>query len=147
MGPICRPVDCIPTGIVYPDRDRCFCPDARIELPGYCLEIDRRLTGSTGNRLEIDRQSTGKSNGNRPRSQKMASSQKCSHRNSVQNGPIEKFPALTATIFVNISVFMSQGPKVDPDPKKPHRHKVVRTEILCRMVRSRNSQLLRRPFS
>ena len=33
---------------------------------------------------------------------KMSSSQSCSHRNSVQNGPIEKFTALTGTIFVNM---------------------------------------------
>ena len=33
-----------------------------------------------------------------------------------QNGPIEKFTALTASIFVLISVFVSQGPKVDADP-------------------------------
>ena len=30
----------------------------------------------------------------------------------------------------------------NPDPRKPRRHKVVRTEILGRMVRSRNSQAL-----
>ena len=41
--------------------------------------------------------------------QKMLSSQKRSHRNSVQNGPIEKFTALTGTIFVSISMFMSRG--------------------------------------
>ena len=52
------------------------------------------------------------------RSQKMPSSRKCSHRNSVQNGPIDSFTALMGTIFVAISVFMSRAPKVDPDPKK-----------------------------
>ena len=51
------------------------------------------------------------------RSQKMPSSRKCSHRNSVQNGPIDSFTALMGTIFVAISVFMSRAPKVDPDPK------------------------------
>ena len=34
--------------------------------------------------------------------QKMSSSQSCSHRNSVQNAPIEKFTALTATLFVTL---------------------------------------------
>ena len=29
--------------------------------------------------------------------------------NSVQNGPVDKFTALTATLFVTISVFMSRG--------------------------------------
>ena len=36
----------------------------------------------------------------------MSSSQKYSHRNSGQNGPVDKFTALTATIFVTISVFV-----------------------------------------
>ena len=40
---------------------------------------------------------------------KTSSSQKRSHRNSVQNGPIERSTALTGTIFVTISVFMSRG--------------------------------------
>ena len=35
--------------------------------------------------------------------------QKHSHRNSVQNGPIEKSTALTGAIFVTISVLMSRG--------------------------------------
>ena len=77
-------MDSIPTGIVYPDRDRRFCPDARIELPGYCPEIG-------------------------PNAQKMSSSKKRSHRNSGQNGPVERSTALTGTIFVNISVFVSRG--------------------------------------
>ena len=47
----------------------------------------------------------------------MASSQKRSHRNSVENGSIDKFTAGTATVFMTISVVMSWGPKVDPDPK------------------------------
>ena len=47
-----------------------------------------------------------------PDPKKMSSSQSCSHRNSVQNGPVDKFTALMATLFVNISVFMSRGPKV-----------------------------------
>ena len=34
----------------------------------------------------------------------------------------------------------------DLDARKPRRHKVVRTEILCRIVRPRNSQLSWRPF-
>ena len=42
--------------------------------------------------------------------QKMSSSQSCSHRNSVQNAPIEKFTALTVTLFV-------KNHKFDPDPK------------------------------
>ena len=83
----------------------------------------------------------------RPRSRKMPLSQSCSHRNSVQNAPIESFPALTATTFVNISTFVSRGTFSDPDPKNPHCHKVVRTEILCRMGRLINSQLSRRLFS
>ena len=33
------------------------------------------------------------------------------------DGLIEKFTALTVTIFVTISVFMSRGPKGDPDLK------------------------------
>ena len=78
---------------------------------------------------------------------KTASLQKRSQRNSVQNGPIERSTALTGTIFVTISVFMSRGPKVDPDPKKSRHHKNVRTEILCRMVRSRGPQLPRGLFS
>ena len=65
----------------------------------------------------------------------------------MQNGPIEKFTALTGTSFMTISVFMSRGPKVDPDHKKPRHHKSVRIEILCRMLRSRNSQLSRGLFS
>ena len=43
--------------------------------------------------------------------QKMSSSQSCSHRNSVQNAPIESSTALTATLFV-------KNLKFDPDPKK-----------------------------
>ena len=95
-----RPVDCIPTGIVYPDRDRCFCPDriARIQ-PGNRAEIDGKSTGCRHeNRLEIN-----------PIPKKMSSSQKCSHQNSYQNGPVVKFTALTATIFVTISAFISWG--------------------------------------
>ena len=42
--------------------------------------------------------------------QKMSSSQSCSHRNSVQNAPIESSTALTATLFV-------KNPKFDPDRK------------------------------
>ena len=72
--------------------------------------------------------------------QKMSSSQSCSHRNSVQNAPVESSTALTATLFVKI-------PKFGHNPKKSHHHKVVRTEILCRMHRSRAPQLSRRPFS
>ena len=45
----------------------------------------------------------------RPRSNKMSSSQSCSHRNSVQNAPIESSTALAATLFVNISLFKSLG--------------------------------------
>ena len=41
--------------------------------------------------------------------EKTWTSQIDSHRNSVQNAPIGEFTALTATIFVTISVFMSQG--------------------------------------
>ena len=41
--------------------------------------------------------------------QKMASSQKRSHRNSGQNRPIERSTALTGTIFMTISVFGSRG--------------------------------------
>ena len=65
----------------------------------------------------------------------------------MQNGPIEKFTALAAIIFVTISVLVSRGPKVGADPKKCRRRKVVRTEILCRMVRLINSQLPEGPFS
>ena len=43
--------------------------------------------------------------------QKMSSSQSCSHRNSVQNAPVESSTALTATLFVKI-------PKFDHNPKK-----------------------------
>ena len=71
---------------------------------------------------------------------KMSSSQTCSQRNSVQNAPVESSTALTATLFVKI-------PKFDHNPKKSHHHKVVRTEILCRMHRSRAPLLLWRPFS
>ena len=39
----------------------------------------------------------------------MSSPQSCSHRNSVQNGPVDKFKALTGTIFVAMSVFMLPG--------------------------------------
>ena len=42
--------------------------------------------------------------------QEAASSQKCLHRNSVQNGPLERSTALTGATFVTISVFMSRGP-------------------------------------
>ena len=69
------------------------------------------------------------------------------NRNSVQNAMVESFWALTATIFVTISMFMSRGPKFDIDPRKRRCHKVVRTEILCRMHRSRAPQLSRWPFS
>ena len=72
---------------------------------------------------------------------KRTSSQKRSHRNSGQNRPIERSTAPTGTIFVTFSVFMSRGPKVDPDLKKHRHHKHARTGILCRMVRLRNSQL------
>ena len=72
--------------------------------------------------------------------QKMSSSQSCSHQKSLQNAPIEKFTALTVTLFV-------KNHKFDPDPKQCRHHKVVRTKILCRMHRSANSQLSRRPFS
>ena len=40
---------------------------------------------------------------------KKSSSQKCSHQNSVQNAPIGIFTALMGTIFVTVSVFMSQA--------------------------------------
>ena len=113
------------------------------KLLGNRPGIDRTDRKLPGNRPEIDRKSSKKWS----RSQKTSSSQSCSHRNSVQNGPIDKFAALTGPIFVTISVFMSQGPKVDPDPKKRHHHKNVRTEILCRMVRLINSQLSRGPVS
>ena len=36
-------------------------------------------------------------------------------------------------------VFVSQGPKVDADPKKCRRRKDVGTEILCGMIRLINS--------
>ena len=45
----------------------------------------------------------------RPRSQKTSSSQKRLHRNSGQNRPIERSTALTGTIFVTLSVFVSRG--------------------------------------
>ena len=75
-----------------------------------------------------------------PVPKKMSSSQSCSHQHSVQNAPIESSTALTATLFV-------KNPKFDPDPKKTRHHTVVRTEILCRMHRSRAPQLSRQPFS
>ena len=40
---------------------------------------------------------------------KTPSSQKRSHRNSGQNRPIERSTALTGTMFVTISVFVSRG--------------------------------------
>ena len=130
----------------------------------------------------------------RSQSQIMPSSQKRSHRISVQNGPIERFTALTRTTFMTISMFMSRRQKIDPDPwnlivtklfapkfcaewsdrevhssyrehfhdhfyvyvsgsknwpdpRKPHCHKVVRTEILCWMVWWIDSQLSQGPFS
>ena len=43
--------------------------------------------------------------------QKVSPSQSCSHRNSVQNGPIERSTALMATLFV-------KKHKIDNDPKK-----------------------------
>ena len=78
---------------------------------------------------------------------KMPSSEKVSHRNSVQNAMIGEFTTLTATISVTISTLMSQGPKVVSDHRKCRCPKKVRTNILCRMVRSRSSQLSRRLFS
>ena len=72
--------------------------------------------------------------------QKMSSSQSCSHRTSVQNAPIESSTAITVTLFV-------KNPKFDLDPKTCRHHEVVRTEIPCRMHRSRAPQLSRRPFS
>ena len=47
----------------------------------------------------------------RHRSKKMSSSQSCSHRNSVQNAPVESSTALTATLFV-------KNHQIDPDPEK-----------------------------
>ena len=38
-----------------------------------------------------------------PRSQRALSSQSCSHRNSLQNGAVDKFTALIGTTFVTIS--------------------------------------------
>ena len=45
---------------------------------------------------------------------KTASPQKRSRRDSGQNRPIERSTALTGTIFVTISVFMSRGQKLTP---------------------------------
>ena len=67
------------------------------------------LIGSRPGRPEIDQKSTGKSLGNRPRSQKAPSSRKRSHQNSVQTGLVDKFKALTATIFETISAFVSRA--------------------------------------
>ena len=53
----------------------------------------------TGRKLQISR----------PQFKKMGSSQSCSHRSSAQNGPVDKFTALTGTTFVTISVFMPRG--------------------------------------
>ena len=61
----------------------------------------------TGRKLQISR----------PQLQKMSSSQSCSHRNSVQNAPIDKLTALTGTTFVTISVFISRGQKLTPITK------------------------------
>ena len=52
----------------------------------------------------------------RSQSQIMPWSQKRSHRNSVQNGPIERFTALTRTTFMTIPMFISRRQKIDPDP-------------------------------
>ena len=79
--------------------------------------------------------------------QKMPSSQRCSHRNSMQNVPIESSTAFTGTTLVTISMFMSWSPKFELDTNKCRCHKVVRTEILSRMHRSRAPQLLRGPLS
>ena len=50
---------------------------------------------------------------------------------------VDSFTALTETIFVTVSMLMSRSPKNDPDPQQRCCHKVARTEILCRMRRSR----------
>ena len=44
-----------------------------------------------------------------PHFQKVALSRKRSRRNSMQNAPIGIFTALTGTIFVTISMFVSRG--------------------------------------
>ena len=121
-------MDCIQTRIVYPDRDRRFCPDARIELPGYCPEIGPNASKMSSPKKCSHRNSC--QNGPVDRStaltttifiniyEKTSFSQNRSHQNSGQNGPIERSTALTGTIFVNISVLMSRAQKVTPIPKK-----------------------------
>ena len=63
-----------------------------IRCGSYCISVDFRLRGLGGSY--------------RARSQKKPSSQSCSHRYSVQNGPIERATALTRTIFVTISALV-----------------------------------------
>ena len=53
--------------------------------------------------------------------QKTASSQKRLHRNSVQNGPIERSTALTGTIFVPVSVFVLRDNFCNPWPNRVNR--------------------------
>ena len=106
----------------------------KLFAPNLCAEcIDRELHSSHGDPFRENQKIW-------PRPKKISSLQSCSHRNSVQHGQIESSTALTATLFV-------KNPKFDPDPKKRRCRKVVRTEILCRMVKSRAPQLSRQPFS
>ena len=83
---LCRPVDCIPTGIGI----RCFCPDgiAGIELPGYCPDIVHKSACTKKHRRHKF---------------------KHSHRYFGRNGPAETSTALTATISMTIFAFMSRG--------------------------------------
>ena len=60
------------------------------------------------------------------RYQKASSSQRRSHRASVQNGPVDKFTALTATIFMTISARLELLPGCPVD----HKAKAARLELL-----------------
>ena len=67
--------------------------------PKFCAECNgRELHGSHGDHFREKSQI-------RPRSKRMSSSRSCSQRNSVQNAPIESSTALTATLFVNFSIY------------------------------------------
>ena len=70
----------------------------------------------------------------------MQSSRKDSHRNSVQNGPVDRFTALTVTIFVNFSVFVSRGDfqyGCEPNQNRRNRNRRNRQNCLNRTAANR----------
>ena len=76
---------------------------AKLFAPKFCAECTgRELHSSHGDPFREKPKI-------RPRSKKMSSSHSCSHRNSVQNAPVESSTALTATLFVNFLIFVKNA--------------------------------------